>query len=99
MSIGAAGDDAVAVFRQARSERLRVEHDLPLIVAELRLERFVKAYRLRRYDMHERSALHTWENRRVDLLGESLFTHDNAAAWAAQTFVRCGGDKLCVGNR
>jgi hypothetical protein len=49
--------------------------------------------------MHERSALHPWENSRVDLLGESLFAHDNAASWPAQTFVRCGRDKLRVWNR
>src|ERR1041385_6446037 len=99
MIIGAARDDAVTVFRQTRGERLRVEHDLTLVFAELRLERFVKADRFRCNDMHEWPALHPRKNCRIDLLGESLFAHDNAATWAAQTFVCCGGDKLRVRNR
>ena len=31
---GAAGDDSLAVFRQARGERLCVNHDLSLVIAE-----------------------------------------------------------------
>src|SRR6266542_6639557 len=99
MIIGAAGDDAVTVFRQAGGEGLRVEHNLPLVFAELRLERFMKADRLRCDDMHERTALNARENGRIDLLGESLFAHDNAATRSAQTLVRGGGDKLRVWNR
>src|SRR5439155_6146125 len=70
-----------------------------LVFAKLRLERFVKANCLRGDDMHERSALDTGKNRGVDLLGELFLAHDNAAARSAQTFMRRGGDKLCVWNR
>ncbi len=96
--VGAAGDDAVAVFGETSGERFRVDHDLALVFAELRLERFVKADRLCGDDVHERTALDAGENGRVDLLGESFLAHDDAAARPAQTFVRGGGDKLRVRN-
>src|SRR5205814_3394353 len=58
MVVGAAGGDAVAVFRQSGGERLRVYDHLPLVIAELRLEGFVKANGLGGDDVHERSSLH-----------------------------------------
>src|SRR5262245_7827229 len=96
MIIGATGDDAVTVFCQAGSQRSGIQDNLPLIIAELGLERFVKANSLRCDYMHERATLHTGENGRIDLLGEFLFAHDDASTRAAQTLVRGGGDKLCV---
>ena len=66
--VGAAGDDAVTVFGQAGGERLGIDHDLSLIIAELRLERFVETNRLGRDDVHERAALDAGEDGRVDLL-------------------------------
>src|SRR6266567_739440 len=99
MIIGAAGDDAVTMFGQAGGKCFGVHYNLPLIIAELRLERFMKANGFRRDHMHERAALHSGENGRVDLFGEFLFAHDDAATRSAQTLVRGGRDKLCVRDR
>ncbi len=60
--VGAAGDDAVTVLGQAGGERLGIHDDLPLVIAELRLERFVKADGLGRDDVHERAALDAREH-------------------------------------
>ena len=68
MIVGAAGNDAVTVFGQTGCESFGVGHDLPLIIAELRLKRFVKTNRFGRDHVHERAALDARENRRVDLL-------------------------------
>src|SRR5947208_4085213 len=96
MIIGAAGNDAVTMFGQAGGKCFGVQYNLPLIIAELRLERFMKANGFRRNHMHERAALHAGENGRIDLLGEFLLAHDDAPSRSAQTLVRCGGDKLCM---
>ena len=99
MIIGASRDDAITMFGQAGGKRFGVEYNLPLIFAELRLKRFMKANGFCRDHMHERAALHAGENGRIELLGKFLFAHDDAAARAAQTFVRRGGYKLRVRNR
>ena len=49
--------------------------------------------------VHERPALDSGKNSRVNLLCELLLTHNDATARAAQTFVCRRGDKLRVGNR
>src|SRR5439155_21942324 len=69
------------------------------IFAELRLERFMKANGFRCDHMHERAALYARENGRIDLFGEFLFTHDDAATRPTQTLVRGGGHKLRVRDR
>ena len=98
--VGAAGDDAVTVLRQAGGERLGVHDDLPLVIAELRLERFVKANGLGGDDVHERAALDAREHgRRRSALANCSLAHDDAAARSAQTLVRGGGDELRVRNR
>src|SRR5207248_3913230 len=99
MIIGAAGDDAVTMFGKTGSKRFGVQDHLPLIFAELRLERFMKANGFRCDHMHERTALHAGENGGIDLLGEFLFAHDDAATRSAQTLVRSCGDKLRVLDR
>ncbi len=99
MIIGAAGDDAVTMFGQAGIKRFGVQDHLPLIFAELRLERFMKANGFRCDHMHERTALHAGENSGIDLLGEFLFAHDDTATRSAQTLVRSSGDKLRVLDR
>src|SRR5439155_3096815 len=57
--IGAAGDDAVTVLGDAGGERFRVHHDLALIIAELRLQRFVETNRFGGDHVHQRTALDT----------------------------------------
>src|ERR1700730_14659031 len=94
MVICASGNNSVAMLRNTGSERLRVQDYLPLIFAELRLERFVKTNRFGSDHVHERAALHAWENSCIDLLRELLFANHNAATRPAQTLVRRAGDKL-----
>src|SRR5581483_1585628 len=91
--------DPVTVFSQAGGKRFGVQDHLPLIFAELRLQRFVKANGFRCDHMHERTALHAGENCRIDLLGECLFAHDDAATRPAHTLMCRGGDKLGVRDR
>ena len=47
---------------ERRREPLRVGDDLPLVVRERRLQRFLEAHRLGRDDVHQRSALHAGED-------------------------------------
>src|SRR4029077_12604883 len=94
MVICASGNDSVAVLRNAGSERFCVEDYLPLIFAELRLERFMKTNCLGSDHVHEWAALHAGENSSIDLLRELLFANHNAATRPAQTLVRRAGDKL-----
>ena len=93
----------LAEWKETDSKRpflaLSVQNNLALIFAELRLQRFMKANRFRCDHMHERAALHAWENGRIDLLGKFLFAHDDAATRTAQTLVRRRGDKLRVRDR
>src|SRR3977135_70623 len=49
--------------------------------------------------MPEGAALHAGQTRRIDLFGEFLFAHDDAATRPTQTLVRGGGDKLRVRDR
>ena len=60
--VGSAGDNAEAMLRHARGERLGVQHHLPLIFAEARLQRLVETNRLRRDHVHERAALDAGED-------------------------------------
>ena len=99
MIIGAARDDAITMFGQAGGKRFGVEYNLPLIFAELRLKRFMKANGFCRDHMHERAALHAGENGRIELLGKFLFAHDDAAARSAQTLVRGRSDEVRVWDR
>src|ERR1051325_10543611 len=99
MIIGAAGNDAITVLSETGGQRLCVDHDLSLVFAELRLNCFVEANRFCSDDVHERAALYSGKNCGVNLLREFFLAHHNAAAWAAQAFMRRGGDKLRVLNR
>src|SRR4249919_2388237 len=99
MIVGAARNNSITVFGDAGGERLSVNYYLSLVFAELRLQRFVETNRFCRDDVHERAPLHAWKNRGVDLLGEFFFAHDDAAAGAAQAFVRRGRYKMRVRNR
>ena len=82
--VGAAGDDAEPVAGERGGERRGVGDDLPLILVEPRLERFVEADRLGGDDVHERAALDAGKDHGIDLLRELLPAQDDAAARAAQ---------------
>src|SRR5438067_8659156 len=99
MIVGSAADDAVTVLGQTGGQRLRVDHNLALIIAELRLERFVETNRFCSNDMHQRSTLNAGKDGRVDLFREFFFAHHDAAARATQTLVRRRSDKLRMRDR
>ena len=99
MVVGAAGNNSIAVLADARGERFGIDHYLSLIFAKFRLERFVKANSFRSDNVHQWSTLHARENGRIDLLGEFLFAHNNAAPRPAQTLMCGGGDKMRVRDR
>jgi hypothetical protein len=92
--VGPAGNDAITVLGDSCGQGLGIDHDLPLIFAKLRLKRLVKTNRFGGDDVHERAALHSGKKRRIDLLAEFLLAQHDAAARPAQTFMRCGRDKL-----
>ena len=54
----------------------------------------MKTNRFGRDNMHERPALDSRENHRIDFLRETLFAKNDATARSAQTLVRGGGDEL-----
>src|SRR5262245_44723585 len=87
------------MFCQASGQCFRINDDLPLIIAKLRLEGFVQTDGLCRNHVHQWSALDSGKEHRVDLLREFLLTHNEAASWSAQTLMRGGGDEVCVRNR
>jgi hypothetical protein len=73
--VGAAGDDAVTVFGDPGGECFGVNHHLALIIAELRLERFMETDRFGGDDVHKRPALNPRENHRVDCFRECSAVH------------------------
>ena len=97
--VGAAGNDSITVLADARGERFGIDHYLPLIFAKLRLERFMKANGFCSDNVHQWAALYPGENGGIDLLGEFLFAHNNAAPRPAQTLMCGGGDKMRVRDR
>src|SRR5262249_59190584 len=85
--VGPAGTDSISMLGDAGGQGFRVHHYLPLILAKLRLERFMKANGLCSDHVHQRSALHPWEKRRIDLIRKFFFAHDNAAPRSSLTLV------------
>ena len=69
------------------------------VLLEGRLQRLVEANGFRRYDMHERSALHSGEDLRIDRLRVLRLAENHAGARTAQTFVRRAGDKVGIRHR
>ena len=84
---------------ERRRQPLRVGDDLPLVVGERRLQRFLEADRLGRDDVHQRAALDAREHRAVEILRVLLAAQDHAAARPAQRLVRRRGDEIGVRHR
>ncbi len=100
MRIGAAGDEIGAALLQTAGERLRVSNHRLGIGFEFGLQRLVEGDRLGGDDVHQRSALKSWEHRRVDLLGDRFVVgQDHAPARPAQGLVRRGRDDMGVAER
>ena len=83
---------------QTVGKSLTVLDDLLGICLELGLHRLFEADRLGCDDVHERTALHTGEQRLVDSLGELLAAEDQTASGTAEGLVSGGGDELGIGH-
>src|SRR2546422_5027831 len=96
VGVGSAGDEPEAACQERRGERLRVLHDLLLVLAPRGAERLLERDRLRRDDVHQGSALDAGHHGLVEGLGVLGPAHDHPAARPAQRLVRRGRDE--VGN-
>ena len=99
MIVRASRNDAKAVFGDSGGERFCIHYHLSLILAELRLERFVETNRFGRDHVHQRSALHPRKNGGVDRFGKLLLAKNDPAARSAQTLVRGRGDEVRMRHR
>ena len=88
MAVGAPGDDAKAALVHDFRHHARVVEHLLLVVLEFARLRFLEAHRLRRDHVHQRTALQTREDRRVDHFLVLRVREDQPAARTAQRLVR-----------
>ncbi|CAH0308625.1 hypothetical protein SRABI106_03975 [Rahnella aquatilis] len=97
-----AGNHFVAAFQNYSHHCLCVFSHLLLVSFELRFHRFFQCYRFTGNHVHQRAALTTREDSRVQFFVElfvAAFRQNQTAAWASQRFVRGGGHDVCVWNR
>ena len=99
MVVRTVGDDAEAEFRHFGRHGLGVFDNLGRIVLEFGLQSFSETGRLGGNDVHEGAALHSGEDGCIQFFGVFLLADDEAAAGAAQGFMRGGGDEVRIGNR
>ena len=100
MVVGAAGDDIEAVAAQRFRQRLGVFDHVLRIDLEVRPQRLGEGDGLGGDHMHQRTALQAREDRRIQLLGDRLVVaEDQAAARAAQRFMRGGGGDVGMRHR
>ena len=79
---------------------VRVFHDRARVSFELGLQRLAESNRFRRDHMHQRAALETREDRRVDFLPElGIARKDHATARTAKRLVRGGGRDMGMVER
>src|SRR6185437_4737335 len=96
VSVGAAGNDAIAFGHEGFGERLGVGDDLFCVVFKFGLKRFFEGDGLARDDVNERAALLAWKHAAIDAGSEILLAEDQSGARAAQGFMRGGGDDVRV---
>ena len=101
MVVGAAGDDVEATLDEHAGHGLGVLDHLLLVGLELGLQGFLEAHRLAGDDVHQRAALGTGEDRRVELLLDGFvgLGQDQAATRTAQGLVGSAGDHVGEGDR
>ena len=100
MVVGAARHQTQAAIDKAIGHRGAVLHHIVDVRFEFGLERLAQRNGLTRNHVHERAALAAREHRGVDFLRESLVVGENeAAARAAQGFVRGGGHDVGIRHR
>ncbi|MNV18417.1 hypothetical protein D3C71_1092400 [compost metagenome] len=96
VGLGASGDQAQPSLLQCLAHCRGIGQHLLLVDLELGFERFLERHRLAGDRVHQRAALRTGEDGRVDRLLVLLFHQDHAAARAPQAFVRGGGHEVGV---
>src|SRR5207253_8128281 len=96
MIVGASGDDVKAVFGDCGCEGFGVFRDLLLVFRESWLHRFFQANRFCSNGVDKRAPLDAGESELVEFFCERGFAEDQAAAWAAKSFVRGGADEIGV---
>ena len=94
MIIGAPTDQPVAIAFHSFGQSAAVSDHLLLVGFKAGLRCFLETDRLGGNHVHERPALDTGENLRIDLLGVFFRTEDQASARSPQSFVRRGGDEV-----
>src|SRR5205085_10904502 len=75
-----------------------VYYYLPLVLAKLRLQCFMETNRFCCNHVHEGTPLHARKHHCVNLLRMLCGAHHYPAARTTQTFVRRGGDEMCIRN-
>ena len=99
MVVRAARTEPEAVTGQAFGERFGVGNDLGLILAEGRLQSLAERLGFGGNDVHQWSALGSWEHFSVDLLRDVfIVAQDQTATWATEGLVGCGRDDISVGE-
>ena len=89
MIVSTAGHDIIAARLDRLGQHLGILDDSAGVGLELWLQRFFESHRLGGDDVHQRAALHAREHGGIEFLGERfVVAQDQAAAWAAQGFVR-----------
>ncbi len=73
-----AGNDTEAFRRQRVRQYLRVGHDLPRVIAEVRLHGFAEAHRLGGDNVYEWPTLHAREDNFINRSGEVLLAQDHS---------------------
>ena len=98
---GAAGHNLVTARHEGFRHRLGVLHHLLLVGLERGFERLLERHGLGRDDVHERTALDTGEDNRLQLFLEfhARVGNDETAARAAQGFVCGRSDDMRVRHR
>ncbi len=83
MAVRATRHDVEATKLEFVGQCLRISHNALLVVAEVVLQGLTEGNGLASDDMHQRTTLKAWEDRRVDLLGElSAVRQDDATTRA-----------------
>ena len=96
MIVRAPRQESEAAAQERIRQRLGVDHDLPLVVAEGGGRGLVQRDRLGGDHVHQGTALVAREDRTVDRLRILLAEQDHAAPRAAQRLVGGGGDEVGV---
>ena len=94
MTVSTAGHDAQSTFLQHLGHHARIVHNLPLIHLEFLAGSLLECHCLGGNNMHQRAALNTGKNRRVQHFFKFCSGQDDPAARTAQRLVSGTGNKI-----